>query len=183
MSTVLLVEDYASDEMLTLRALRNLGVTVKVDVARDGAEALDYLFCQGAYAERPDEKPKFVMLDLNLPRLGGLEVLSRIRADPRTTLLPVVILSSSDHETDALQGYVNGANSYVCKPVGFGEFEAAVQELALYWLTLNNGPASGDAGQAFALPAGSGLTAAPHDHHAGRSSLASQYDPPAPIAA
>jgi two-component system response regulator len=161
MSTVLLVEDYASDEMLTLRALRNLDITIKVDVTRDGAEALDYIFCQGAYADRPDEKPTFVMLDLNLPRVGGLEVLSRIRADPRTTLVPVVILSSSDHETDALQGYANGANSYVCKPVAFGEFEAAVQSLALYWLTLNNGPPAGDAGQTLAPRWGDGGAARP----------------------
>jgi CheY-like chemotaxis protein len=141
MQTVLLVEDNAGDEALTLRALQKNGVTARVDVTRDGAEALDYLFRNGAYVDRSiDEMPTVVLLDLNLPKMGGLEVLSGIRADPRTKLLPVVILTSSDEERDSLAGYQNGANSYVRKPVEFNEFAAAVQRLGLYWLVLNRNP-------------------------------------------
>jgi two-component system response regulator len=141
MQTVLLVEDNAGDEALTLRALHKNGVTARVDVTRDGAEALDYLFRAGAYVDRsPEEMPTVVLLDLNLPKMGGLEVLSIIRADARTKLLPVVILTSSDEERDSLAGYQNGANSYVRKPVEFNEFAAAVQRLGLYWLVLNRNP-------------------------------------------
>jgi two-component system response regulator len=141
MQTVLLVEDNAGDEALTLRALHKNGIAARVDVARDGAEALDYLFRAGAYRSRPlDETPTVVLLDLNLPKLGGLEVLASIRADAQTSLLPVVILTSSDEECDYLSGYQNGANSYVRKPVEFNEFAAAVQRLGLYWLVLNRTP-------------------------------------------
>jgi len=141
LQTVLLVEDNAGDEALTLRALQRNGVTARVDVTRDGAEALDYLFRTGFYGDRPlDETPTVVLLDLNLPKIGGLEVLASIRADARTSLLPVVILTSSDEERDSLAGYQNGANSYVRKPVEFNEFAAAVQRLGLYWLVLNRNP-------------------------------------------
>jgi CheY-like chemotaxis protein len=142
--TVLLVEDNAGDEALTLRALKRNGIVNAVDVARDGAEALDYLFATGAYTSRASaELPSVVLLDLNLPKIGGLEVLLRIRENERTRLLPVVILTSSDEDRDSVQGYQNGANSYVRKPVEFSEFAAAVHRLGLYWLVLNhNAPVS-----------------------------------------
>jgi CheY-like chemotaxis protein len=139
--TVLLVEDNAGDEALTLRALQKNGIANSVEVTRDGAEALDYLFAAGKFADRKAEDlPSVVLLDLNLPKIGGLEVLRRIRADERTRLLPVVILTSSDEERDSLAGYQNGANSYVRKPVEFSEFSAAVHRLGLYWLVLNRNP-------------------------------------------
>jgi two-component system response regulator len=139
--SVLLVEDNAGDEALTLRALKKHGIVNTVDVARDGAEALEYLFCTGKYALRnPDPPPSVVLLDINLPKMSGLEVLLHIRADLRTRLLPVVLHTSSDEERDSLDGYRNGANSYVRKPVEFDEFAAAVQRVGLYWLVLNRNP-------------------------------------------
>lgn len=139
--TILLIEDNPSDEALTLRALRKHGVANEVMVARDGAEALDVLFLTGDHAGRdPEDTPALVLLDLNLPKIGGLDVLKRIRADERTKLLRVVILTSSDEERDLLAGYESGANSYVRKPVEFGEFADAVQQLGLYWLILNAPP-------------------------------------------
>jgi len=135
---ILLVEDNPSDEALTLRALRKSGIQNEVVVTRDGAEALDYLFCTGAFAgRRPANMPAVVMLDLNLPKLGGLQALKRIRENPPTKLLPVVILTSSDEEEDRLKGYECGANSFVRKPVEFDMFVAAVKQLGLYWLILN----------------------------------------------
>ncbi len=135
---ILLVEDNAKDEALTLRALKKNGVTNEVVVTRDGAEALDYLFCTGAFTGRsPVDLPTLVLLDLNLPRIGGLDVLKRIRANEKTKLLPVVILTSSDEERDLVEGYKSGANSYVRKPVEFHEFIGAVQQLGLYWVILN----------------------------------------------
>jgi two-component system, response regulator len=137
---ILLVEDSASDEELTLRALRKHNIANRVVVARDGAEALDYLFRQGGHASRdPDEVPQIVLLDLNLPKIGGLEVLRRIRADERTRLLPVVILTSSREDKDLNQGYSSGANSYVVKPVDFTQFAEAVRQLGMYWLVINEG--------------------------------------------
>ena len=136
--TLLLVEDNPSDEELTLRALRKSGVANDVAVARDGAEALDYLFARGAHAgRRGAELPHVVLLDLNLPKLGGLDVLKAIRADERTRHLPVVILTSSQEERDLVSGYASGANSYVVKPVDFTQFSEAVRQLGLYWLVLN----------------------------------------------
>ena len=139
--TILLVEDNPDDEELTLRALRQNNIMNMVDVARDGAEALDYLFCQGAHKARdPSQKPAIVMLDLKLPKIDGLEVLRRIRADKRTRLMPVVILTSSKEEQDLLKSYSLGANSYIRKPVDFNQFVATVGHLGLYWLVLNEAP-------------------------------------------
>jgi hypothetical protein len=146
MKTVLLVEDNSGDELLTLRALRNLEVAVRIDVARDGAEALDYMFRQGDYADRPDQMPVIVLLDLNLPKIGGLEVLARLRAEPRTKYVPVCILTSSDEQTDSIAGYMNGANSFVRKPVKADQFNSVVRQLGLYWLTLNHSVALGAPG-------------------------------------
>lgn len=138
---ILLVEDNPNDEMLTLRALKKHGLVNSVDVARDGAEALDYLFCQGAYADRdPEQLPQLVLLDLKLPKITGLQVLKRIRENPRTRLLPVVALTTSDEEKDLVACYGLGANSYVRKPVDFLQFMDAVRQLGLYWLVLNESP-------------------------------------------
>ncbi len=135
---ILLVEDNPSDEKLTVLALQRCGVANEVVVARDGAEALDYLFGVGAHAGRDvNEQPTLVLLDLKLPKIEGLEVLSRIRADERTRLLPVVILTSSKEDEDIVSGYSRGANAYVRKPVDFGEFAAAAKTLGLFWLLLN----------------------------------------------
>jgi two-component system response regulator len=135
---ILLVEDNPNDEALTLRALLKSGVTNRVVVAHDGAEALDYLFCTGNYTERaPADMPAVVLMDLNLPKIGGLEAVRRIRENAETKLLPVVILTSSDEEEDRLHGYEVGANSYVRKPVEFNKFATAVQQLGLYWILLN----------------------------------------------
>lgn len=140
-STILLVEDNADDEVLTLRALRKNNIRNEVVVARDGAEALDYLFGTGAYKQRDTiPLPQVVLLDLKLPKIDGLEVLERIRANKRTKLLPIVILTSSNEEQDRLRGYDLGANSYVRKPVDFTQFTEAVRNLGLYWLLLNEGP-------------------------------------------
>ncbi|HZM23416.1 MAG TPA: response regulator [Anaerolineales bacterium] len=138
---ILLVEDNPDDEALTMRALKKHNIGNKVFVVRDGAEALDFLFCTGAYADRDsNDMPQVTLLDLKLPKVDGLEVLRRLRADKRTCLLPVVILTSSNEEQDMIQGYKNGANSYVRKPVDFTRFLEAVRELGLYWLVLNQAP-------------------------------------------
>lgn len=138
---ILLVEDNSSDEELTLRALKKANVANKIVVARDGAEALNYLFARGAYASRDRaEVPQVILLDLNLPKLGGLEVLQAIRADERTKRFPVVILTSSKEDKDLNRGYDLGANSYIVKPVDFARFSEAVSQLGLYWLVLNQPP-------------------------------------------
>jgi two-component system response regulator len=135
---ILLVEDNPDDEALTVRALKKSNIANEVVVAHDGAEALDYLFGEGAHAVRDvTQMPQVVLLDLNLPKLDGLGVLRRIRADPRTRLLPVVILTSSNEEQDRVNGYGLGANSYVRKPVDFDAFVTAAAQLGLYWLVLN----------------------------------------------
>jgi two-component system, response regulator len=140
---ILLVEDNPDDELLTLRALRKNDVTGEVVVARDGVEALDYLFGTGAYAGRDTSvMPQLILLDLKLPKIDGLEVLRRLRADERSRLLPVVILTSSREQQDMLKGYGLGANSYVRKPVNFEQFVRAVEQLKLYWLILNESPPS-----------------------------------------
>ena len=138
---ILLVEDNPDDELLTLRALRKNNVLNKVVVARDGVEALDYLFGTGRYSGRDTAvMPQLILLDLKLPKIDGLEVLKRLRADERTRLLPVVILTSSREEQDMLDGYGLGANSYVRKPVNFEQFVQAIEQLKLYWLILNEAP-------------------------------------------
>jgi two-component system response regulator len=135
---ILLVEDNPDDEALTLRALRKNNIGNELVVVHDGAEALDFLFCSGAWSERdPNDKPQVILLDLKLPKIDGLEVLRRLRENPETRLLPVVILTSSREEQDRLTGYQLGANSYVRKPVDFNEFVEAVRQLGLYWLVLN----------------------------------------------
>jgi CheY-like chemotaxis protein len=141
---ILLVEDNPDDELLTLRALKKNGVLNKVVVARDGVEALDYLFGTGSYAGRDTGvMPQLILLDLKLPKIDGLEVLRRLRADERTRLLPVVILTSSKEQQDMIDGYGLGANSYVRKPVNFEQFVTAVEQLKLYWLVLNEAPPGG----------------------------------------
>lgn len=136
--TILLVEDNPDDEALTLHALENNKIGNKVFVARNGQEALDYVFCSGSHAGRDAEDlPAVVLLDLKLPKIDGLEVLRRIRADDRTRLLPVVLLTSSNEEEDRLKGYSLGANSYVRKPVDFDAFMHAAGQLGMYWLLLN----------------------------------------------
>ena len=136
---ILLVEDNPDDVTLTMRALKSHNITNEVIVARDGVEAVDYLF---GTKVRPAtaELPAVVLLDLKLPKLNGMEVLQRIRAEERTRFLPVVILTSSDEERDLIDGYSLGANSYVRKPVDFVEFTKAAQQLGLYWLLMNRAP-------------------------------------------
>ena len=139
--TILLVEDNSQDEMLTLRALRKINLANQVDVVRDGQQALDYLFREGEFAGRsgPD-LPAAVLLDINLPRIGGLEVLERLRTDSRTRMLPIVILTSSDEEQDRFRGYIHGANSFVRKPLDSSKFIETVSRLGVYWLAVNEPP-------------------------------------------
>jgi two-component system, response regulator len=140
--TILLVEDNPDDIELTLRAFRKNNIANGLAITRDGAEALDYLFCRGTYGQRCiDDLPRLILLDLNLPKLDGLQVLERLRADERTRLVPVVILTSSKEEQDMVSGYRFGANSYVRKPVDFNEFVEAVRHIGLYWLLINEIPA------------------------------------------
>ena len=139
--TILLVEDDPQDEKLILRALRKVNLSNQLDVVRDGQQALDYLFREGDFAARPgSDAPAAILLDLNLPRIGGLEVLERLRADERTRLVPVVILTSSDEERDRHKSYENGANSFVRKPLDFAEFAETVARLGVYWLATNEPP-------------------------------------------
>jgi len=138
---ILLVEDNPDDVKLTMRALKKSNVLNEVVVAQDGAEALDYLFCAGKYSGRDKNiMPQVVLLDLKMPKVDGLEVLKRMRADERTRLLPVVVLTTSSEEKDRVSSYKLGANSYVRKPVDFNQFVEAVQQLGLYWLVLNETP-------------------------------------------
>ena len=138
---ILLVEDNPDDEALTLRALKKSNIANEVVVARDGAEALDYLFATGAYiGSATRDLPQIIFLDLKLPKVDGLEVLRRLRADKRTKLLPVVILTSSKEEQDIISGYSLGANSYIRKPVDFEKFAESARQLGLYWLVLNESP-------------------------------------------
>ena len=142
---ILLVEDNDDDVQLTLRALRLHRIANTVHVVRDGAEALDFLFCRGVYADRPPEElPQLVLLDLKLPKVPGLDVLKQLREDPRTRRLPVVILTSSNVESDLATSYDLGANSYIRKPVDFTQFMEAVNQLGLYWLVLNEAPPFGE---------------------------------------
>ncbi len=141
---ILLVEDNEDDEVLALRALSRNHILNRVVVARDGAEALDYLFATGTHASRGSGgAPALVLLDLKLPKISGLDVLRRLRADKRTQYLPVVILTSSKEEQDLVSGYSLGANSYIRKPVDFAQFTEAVLQIGLYWLVLNESPTNG----------------------------------------
>jgi len=138
---ILLVEDNPQDEMLALRALRRANVANRIDVVRDGQQALDYLFREGEFADRAEpDLPTVVLLDIGLPRLTGLEVLMRLRAHPRTRLLPVVMLTSSDEDADRADSYTSGANSFVRKPLAFNEFAETVARLGVYWLATNEPP-------------------------------------------
>ncbi len=138
---IMLVEDNPDDVVLTMRALKQANILNEVVVARDGVEALDYLFGTGLHAGRDVRiLPAVLLLDLKLPKISGLEVLERLRADERTQLLPIVILTSSKEEQDLISGYKLGANSYIRKPVDFNEFAGAVRQLGVYWLLLNENP-------------------------------------------
>lgn len=140
---ILLVEDNPDDVALTLRAFKKNKIMNRVVVAKDGVEALDYLFCKGEYADRDiEDTPQIILLDLKLPKVNGLEVLKQIRDDERTRLLPVIILTSSKEQTDLVEGYSLGANSYIRKPVDFDQFMESVRQLGLYWLVLNISPDS-----------------------------------------
>ena len=141
-NVILLVEDNTDDEELTRLAFEESGIVNHLDIVRDGAEALDYIFATGAWAGRPGGNPSLILLDLKLPKIGGLEVLRQLRADPRTELTPVVILTSSVEEQDLLRGYKLGCNSYIRKPVDFEQFTIAVRNLGMYWLVLNEPPVS-----------------------------------------
>jgi two-component system, response regulator len=138
---ILLVEDNPQDLELTQRALRRANLTNCIHIARDGAEALEFLFCEGAHAARKiEDGPKVILLDLKLPKLDGLQVLKRIKSDPRTKSIPVVVLTSSKEQNDVVESYRLGVNSYIVKPVNFERFAAAVQEVGMYWVLLNHPP-------------------------------------------
>jgi CheY-like chemotaxis protein len=138
---ILLVEDNPHDELLTLRALQRINLANRIDVVRDGQQALDYLFANGEYSHHTAaDSPLAVLLDIGLPRLSGLEVLEKLRDDPRTAVLPVIIFTSSDEERDRLRSYANRCNSFVRKPVDFGAFAETVARLGLYWGATNAGP-------------------------------------------
>ncbi|MBB5032894.1 response regulator [Prosthecobacter vanneervenii] len=138
---ILLVEDSPEDLELTQRALRNANLGNHIHVARDGAEALDFIFCEGEYASRRiEDTPKLILLDLKLPKVDGLEVLERIKGDERTRLIPIVVLTSSKEQADVIKSYQLGVNSYIVKPVNFEGFTSAVQELGMYWLLINQPP-------------------------------------------
>jgi len=138
---ILLVEDNPSDAELTLHAFRKSKLANRVELVRDGAEALDFLFCRGAFATRRfDSPPNLILLDLKLPKVDGLQVLESVKRDARTKAIPIIVLTSSKEETDLVKSYKLGVNSYIQKPVNFGEFQGVVQQLGMYWLLLNNGP-------------------------------------------
>ena len=138
---ILLVEDNPDDLELTMRALENAKIGNRVEVARDGAEALEFIFCEGPYATRKiEDVPKVILLDIKLPKVDGLEVLKRIKGDPRTQMIPVVMLTSSKEQNDLVESYQLGVNSYIVKPVAFEGFLSAVKELGMYWVLLNQPP-------------------------------------------
>jgi CheY-like chemotaxis protein len=138
---ILLVEDNPDDLELALRALRKANISNLIHIARDGEEALQFIFCEGPHsARRIEDSPKVILLDLKLPKVDGLEVLKRLKLDPRTRTIPVVVLTSSKEQNDVVESYQLGVNSYIVKPVNFEGFVAAVQQLGMYWLLLNQSP-------------------------------------------
>ena len=138
---ILIVEDTSEDLDLALRALRKAKITNRIQVAHDGEEALEFIFCEGPFAERKmEDGPKVILLDLKLPKIDGLEVLQRIKSDPRTKSIPVVVLTSSREQNDVVESYNLGVNSYIVKPVNFEQFSEAVQKLGMYWLLINHPP-------------------------------------------
>ncbi len=139
---ILLVEDSESDLQLTLRALKKANVTNRIEVARDGEEALDFMLARGPHAGRPGENPRLVLLDLKLPKVDGLDVVRALKHDPRTRSVPIVILTSSKEQRDIVESYDLGVNSYIVKPVDFDGFMKAVMELGFYWMLLNQAPGS-----------------------------------------
>jgi two-component system response regulator len=139
---ILLIEDNPNDEMLALHAFARQKIANNVQVVRDGAEALEYVFCTGAYAERKIENPKVILLDLKLPKVDGIEVLRQIRRDPRTRFVPVVVLTTSSEERDIVEAYKLRVNSYIVKPVDFDQFNDVAKYLGFYWLLLNRQPAT-----------------------------------------
>jgi two-component system response regulator len=141
MVEILLVEDNPHDEELALHALRRYNLANNIEVVRDGAEALDFVFCRGKYAHRQaEDPPKIILLDLKLPKVDGLEVLQKLKADERTKKIPVVVLTSSNQEADIVESYRLGVNSYIVKPVDFEQFTETVRQLGMYWLILNELP-------------------------------------------
>ena len=145
MVEILLVEDNASDVELTLHALKRYNLANRMHVVRNGVEALEFIFCTGAYAQRSIAPgPKVILLDLKLPLVDGLEVLQRIKGDPRTRMIPVVVLTSSREERDIVESYRLGVNSYITKPVDFEQFTEAVRTLGMYWVLLNLPPTLAD---------------------------------------
>lgn len=138
---ILLVEDNPNDVELTLRALKKANISNQIHVVRDGEEATEFIFCEGKFANRRiEDTPSVILLDLKLPKIDGLEILKRIKSDPRTKSIPVIVLTSSREQKDILESYNLGTNSYIVKPVNFEQFAAAVQQLGLYWLVLNQPP-------------------------------------------
>jgi len=137
---ILLVEDNPNDEKLALHAFKKHNLANKVHVVRDGAEALEFIFCTGAYAERRFENPRVILLDKKLPLVDGIEVLRQIRADPRTCMVPVVMLTSSAEDRDIIESYQLGVNSYIVKPVDFEQFSETARQLGYYWLLVNKPP-------------------------------------------
>jgi two-component system response regulator len=137
---ILLVEDNANDEMLALHAFQKHNLANKIHVVRDGAEALEFIFCTGGYGDRLFENPRVILLDKKLPLVDGMEVLRQIRADPRTRLVPVVMLTSSAEDRDIIESYELGVNSYIVKPVDFEQFSDAARQLGCYWLLINKQP-------------------------------------------
>jgi two-component system response regulator len=139
-SVILVVKDDPDDLELLRHTFGEMGIRNPVEIARDGQEALDYVFCTGAHAGRDAIAPQLILLDLNLPKIGGIEVLRAIKADPRTRAIPVVILTSSREERDMVEGYQLGANSYIQKPVDFGQFQKTMRAMGHYWLVVNQSP-------------------------------------------
>jgi two-component system response regulator len=146
---ILLVEDNPNDEMLALHAFKRQKIVNDVFVVRDGLEALEYIFCTGAYADRTIENPKVILLDLKLPKISGIEVLRRIRSDPRTRLIPVVVLTTSSEDRDMVEAYKLGVNSYIVKPVDFEQFNDVTNRLGFYWLILNQQPQPSSINESF----------------------------------